>query len=92
MEEVGNTNLVNRMWSRTHSHGLCLTNIVLRQAVAAMQHELILTPEQYEQCGQCNNSTVGHHGVEHTVKKMKAAGYTWPHLREHVRNFIRYCP
>ena len=61
------------------------------QAVAAM-HELILTPEQHEQCGRCHNSTVGHHGVERTVKKMKAAGYVWPHLREHVRNFIRNCP
>ena len=61
------------------------------QAVAAM-HELVLTPEQHEQCGRCHNSTVGHHGVERTVRKMKAAGYTWPHLREHVRNFIRNCP
>ena len=61
------------------------------QAVAAMT-ELVLTPEQHEQCGRCHNSTVGHHGVERTVKKMKAAGYSWPHLREHVRNFIRNCP
>jgi len=55
-------------------------------------HELVLTPAQYEICGRCHNSTVGHHGVERTVRKLRAMGVAWPHLRELVRNFIRSCP
>ena len=44
------------------------------QAVAAM-NELVLTPEQYKVCGRCHHSTVGHHGVERTVRKMRAMSY-----------------
>ncbi len=39
------------------------------QAVAALQ-ELVLTKEQHDTTGKYHNSTVGHHGVERTVKKM----------------------
>ena len=61
------------------------------QAVAAM-NELVTTEEQYQAIGRCHNSMVGHHGVERTVYKMRKAGFTWPYIREHVRNFIRGCP
>ena len=61
------------------------------QAVAAM-NEMVLTDEQYKLIGLCHNSTVGHHGVERTVKKLQASGKSWPYLREHVRTFIRMCP
>ena len=66
-------------------------NIVLR----CFRYKLwqpVITPEQYEGLGRCHNSTVGHHGVERTVKKAKAAGITWPYLRELVRIFICSCP
>ena len=36
-------------------------------------------------------ATTTRHGVELTVKKLKAAGYVWPLLRKHVRNFICNC-
>jgi hypothetical protein len=52
----------------------------------------VLTKEQHDTTGKYHNSTVGHHGVERTVKKMQKAGVTWPYLRELVRLFIRMCP
>ena len=86
----GETNVVADAFSRCvfDEHSTATFPV---QAVAAM-HELVITPEQYEGLGRCHNSTVGHHGVERTVKKAKAAGFTWPYLRELVRIFIRSCP
>ena len=76
------------MWSLTHS----LAVYLMRAARMAAMHEMVTTDEQYHAIGRCHNSMVGHHGVERTVTKMRKAGFTWPYIREHVRNFIRGCP
>jgi hypothetical protein len=39
-----------------------------------------------------HNSKAGHHGVDRTYAKLVQAQHHWPHMREHVRRFIRYCP
>ena len=48
--------------------------------------------EQYLIMGQMHNSNVGHHGVERTMSKLTEAGHAWPHMREHVKRFIKRCP
>ena len=39
-----------------------------------------------------HNSSVGHHGVERTIKKIEESGKTWSNMRQHVRTFIARCP
>jgi hypothetical protein len=39
-----------------------------------------------------HNSSVGHHGVERTLKKIEESGKTWKDIRQHVRTFIARCP
>ena len=39
-----------------------------------------------------HNSSVGHHGVERTIKKIEESGRTWKDIRQHVRTFIARCP
>ena len=39
-----------------------------------------------------HNSSVGHHGVERTIRKIEESGSTWKDIRQHVRTFIAKCP
>lgn len=47
---------------------------------------------EYKLISKVHNSTVGHHGVERTLQKLVQQRQEWPHMREHVRKFIRECP
>ena len=52
-----------------------------------------LLPFQNKNINLVHNSTAGHNGVEKTLNKLEARGEeTWPHMREHVKQFIRDCP
>ena len=42
--------------------------------------------------GSVHNSSVGHHGVERTISKIKESGKSWAQMRQHVRTFIARCP
>jgi hypothetical protein len=42
--------------------------------------------------GKVHNSSVGHHGVERTISKIKESGKSWAQMRQHVRTFIARCP
>ena len=46
----------------------------------------------YEILGKVHNSVSGHHGQEKTLKKLFRQKIEFPHMREHIRNFIRQCP
>ena len=48
--------------------------------------------EQYEVFSSVHNDTVGHFGVEKTLKRMKKNGCRWPGMRRIVREFIAHCP
>jgi hypothetical protein len=46
---------------------------------------------------EIHNAFIGHHGVERTMQKLIESLTAknepiWPHMREHVREFIRTCP
>jgi hypothetical protein len=54
--------------------------------------------ERWNTIKRVHNSTVGHHGVEMTIKKLltmkphPATYQEWPEIRTHVRAFVRHCP
>jgi hypothetical protein len=55
--------------------------------------ELHNVPERFKDLiGEVHNSSVGHHGVERTIHKLKESGNSWRSMRQHVRSFIARCP
>jgi transposase InsO family protein len=51
-----------------------------------------LTNHQYKTIGKVHNSTVGHYGLERTLKRLKILKEVWKFQRHHVRFFIDNCP
>jgi Integrase core domain len=51
-----------------------------------------LTQVQYKTIASVHNSTVGHCGLDRTLKRLKAIGKVWEFQRQHVRYFIDHCP
>jgi hypothetical protein len=39
-----------------------------------------------------HNDTLGHCGVDATLRKLKVARHYWHHMREHVARFVHSCP
>jgi transposase InsO family protein len=62
--------------------------------------EFDIPKDKYKIIGQSHNSTVGHFGVEKTLSKITEPdpktgaprAEPWPHMREHVKRFIKRCP
>jgi len=48
--------------------------------------------ERVETISQFHNSTVGHHGIDRTVRLLTEKGHTWKNLRMHVSRFVKRCP
>jgi hypothetical protein len=40
----------------------------------------------------CHNSTQGHHGVQRTIKEIRALEYEWPRMTRDVAAWIASCP
>ena len=51
-----------------------------------------LTPFQYKTISSLHNSTVGHFGLERTMKRLNDINQKWEFQRQHVRSFIDHCP
>jgi hypothetical protein len=60
--------------------------------IATLLEDYNYTNEQRKMIGKVHNSTVGHFGIHKTVNTLKEQGNDWPHMRGHVRKFIRNCP
>jgi hypothetical protein len=55
--------------------------------------ELKKVPEKAREIiKKVHNSSVGHHGVERTIRKIEESGSTWKDMRQHVRTLIAKCP
>jgi hypothetical protein len=61
------------------------------QAVAAL-HDFEIPHDKIELIEMFHNTTVGHFGIDLTVKKLRAHGHDWPFQRQHVAKFIGQCP
>ena len=46
----------------------------------------------YHKIKQFHNATIGHHGVERTLKKIQESDMTWERMRKDVKKFIENCP
>ena len=63
--------------------GVHQLNVLREFQVPHKERELIV---------KVHNEHAGHHGVERTFDKLVKMGHHWPHMREHVRYFIKRCP
>ena len=52
----------------------------------------MLPPAIYNKIMQFHNATIGHHGVERTLQKLKESDITWKKMRKDVKLFIERCP
>ncbi len=57
-----------------------------------LAQDSVIPPPTYRAIGKCHNSTVGHHGVQRTLAKLKAMNYNIKYLPEFVRLFVQRCP
>jgi Integrase zinc binding domain len=51
-----------------------------------------LTPFQYKTISSLHHSTVGHFGLERTMKRLNDINQKWEFQRQNVRWFIDHCP
>ena len=47
--------------------------------------------EQAATISKFHNSTIGHHGIDRTVRLLTEGGHAWTHLRMHVSRFVKRC-
>jgi len=55
-------------------------------------YEQEIPKDKFKVIQQVHNSTAGHHGVERTLGRLRAAGHNWPSMRTHVKSFLHTCP
>jgi hypothetical protein len=85
----GEDNVVADALSRLCAH----TSDTEEQLCVFDDHALSIPNKKYKLIAKVHNSTAGHNGVEKTLQKLEARGEgTWPHMREHVKQFIKDCP
>jgi hypothetical protein len=46
----------------------------------------------FQKISKVHNSQAGHHGVDLTLLKLEKDNQNWPHMREHIKKFIKQCP
>ena len=72
---------------------LCLNRMEKKSELVSSLHvKQLTTNEQYELIGSCHNATVGHGGVQRTLRNLKAKKKVWPGMKEAVKTFIKNCP
>ena len=53
---------------------------------------LKIPDDKYKLLGQVHNTTVGHHGLDRMLKKLRSQNIEWKEMRDHARKFIDNCP
>jgi hypothetical protein len=48
-----------------------------------------LPTDVHTEIRKVHNSTIGHHGVDKTLRKLLRADKKWQYMREHIRFFIK---
>lgn len=51
----------------------------------------ILTQKEHDILSSVHNATVGHHGVDNTMRKLKQANQKFPYMRNKVDKFVKEC-
>jgi hypothetical protein len=81
MSRLCRNNMVNHPEIYTSDDALC----------ASIIPKFKLSTQQYKNISAVHNSTVGHFGLERTIKRLHTTG-PWKFMRQHVRHFIDHCP
>ena len=72
---------------------LCLNRMEKKSGLVSSLHvKQLTTNEQYELIGSCHNTTVGHGGVQRTLRNLKTKKEVWQGMKEAVKTFIKNCP
>jgi hypothetical protein len=82
MSRLCRNNMTELPYVYTKSEILC-SNII---------EKFKLTSFQYKTISALHNSTVGHFGLERTMKRLNDINQKWEFQRQQVRWFIDYCP
>jgi hypothetical protein len=87
----GSDNIVADGFSRYQAYEgfFDVINVLLEESVQSYPK---LSQQAYERIRTAHNKQVGHRGVDATVARLSQQGYSWPHMRRDVINFIRRCP
>ena len=54
--------------------------------------EMVVPREKQQLIQGVHNTTAGHVGVDRTMERLLRNNDPWPHMREHVKIFIKKCP
>ena len=72
---------------------LCLNNMEKKTGLVSSLHvKQPTTLQQYEIIEKCHNATVGHGGVQRTLRNLQKQKHSWPGMKEAIKTFIKNCP
>ena len=60
--------------------------------ITSQQLAQALQKHRIDIISQHHNAIEGHHMLDNTVRKIRAAGHNWPHLKKMVSDFVKACP
>ena len=61
------------------------------ESLNAILKEFIVPHKEREIIAKVHNALAGHAGVERTFDRLVQQGHHWPHMREHIKFFIKHC-
>ena len=69
---------------------LCLNNMEKKTGLVSSLHvKQPTTLQQYEIIEKCHNATVGHGGVQRTLRNLQKQKHSWPGMKEAIKTFIK---
>jgi Integrase zinc binding domain len=73
---------------------ICINNKpeVPAAILAAINGPYVINNDNYKITESVHNATVGHGGVERTLRKLQDLKLTWKNMRLDVKTYIRECP
>ena len=89
----GSKNVIADSMSRLCENNMLMNTPVvaplISSAIVESEHP---SPDQHALIASHHNSSVGHMGVQVTLKRMLSSNLTWKYMRQHVKHFLRNCP
>ena len=80
-------------WNSDAMSRLCKYRMLPKSGIiAAILTHKPITTEQYNLIAKCHNTTVGHGGVQRTLRNLKKSSNIWLGMRDAVKTFTKNCP
>ena len=72
---------------------LCLNNMEKKVGLVSSLHAIQPTTlAQHKLIDDCHNATVGHGGVQRTLRNLQRQKHSWPGMKNAIKAFIKNCP